>query len=340
MKSETILSGDQEPFSEENAILVFKNVSKVFKSGHVVNYALDGVNLSLKEGESISIVGESGSGKTTLGLTAVKLLQPTKGSIKFEGAEVGRIRGNKLREFRRNTQMIFQDPYSSINPYDTIYSAVAMPLLINKKPVEEKEGIKLTNGEIRKRVSRMLDKVGLSPGDSFLDLFPKKLSGGQRQRVAVARALILNPKFIVADEPTSMLDVSISAQVLNLLSDLKKEFNFSMIYISHELATARYISEKMAVMNLGRIVEYGTSEAVTAKPRHPYADILIRSVPELEGLASTERKSKIDYNAYNGGIKGCSFAHSCPFKTDRCESERPELTEIESGHYVACFHPV
>ena len=113
-----------------------------------------------------------------------------------------------------------------------------------------------------------------------------------------------------------------------------------MIYISHELATARYISEKMAVMNLGRIVEYGTSEAVTAKPRHPYADILIRSVPELEGLASTERKSKIDYNAYNGGIKGCSFAHSCPFKTDKCESERPELTEIESGHYVACFHPV
>ena len=292
----------------------------------MVNYALDGVNLSLKEGESISIVGESGSGKTTLGLTAVKLLQPTKGSIKFEGAEVGRIRGNKLREFRRNTQMIFQDPYSSINPYDTIYSAVAMPLLINKKSVEEKEGIKLTSGEIRKRVSRMLDKVGLSPGDSFLDLFPKKLSGGQRQRVAVARALILNPKFIVADEPTSMLDVSISAQVLNLLSDLKKEFNFSMIYISHELATARYISEKMAVMNLGRIVEYGTSEAVTAKPRHPYSDILIRSVPELEGLASTERKSKIDYNAYNGGIKGCSFAHSCPFKTDRCESERPELT--------------
>ncbi len=340
MENETLSSHAQEIFSDENAILVFRNVSKVFKSGHVLNYALDSVNLSLKEGESISIVGESGSGKTTLGLTAVKLLQPTKGSIKFEGAEVGRIRGNKLKEFRRNTQMIFQDPYSSINPYDTIYSTVAMPLLINKKAVEEKEGIKLTADEIRKRVSRMLDKVGLSPGETFLDLFPRKLSGGQRQRVAVARALILNPKFIVADEPTSMLDVSISAQVLNLLSDLKKEFNFSMIYISHELATARYISEKMAVMNLGRIVEYGPSEVVTANPRHPYAAILIRSVPELEGLSPTERATDIDYNAYNGGIKGCSFAHSCPFKTEKCEHERPELTEIEPGHYVACFHPV
>lgn len=340
MENQTVPPEEHTVFDEENAILVFKNVTKVFKSGHVYNYALDRVNLALKEGESISIVGESGSGKTTLGLTSVKLLQPSKGSIKFEGMEVGKIRGKKLKDFRRNTQMIFQDPYSSINPYDTIFATVSMPLVINRKMVEERDGVKLTNSEIRRRVSTMLDKVGLSPGETFLDLYPKKLSGGQRQRVAVARALILNPKFIVADEPTSMLDVSISAQVLNLLSDLKKEFNFSMIYISHELATARYISEKMAVMNLGRIVEYGSSEAVTDHPRHPYSDILIKSVPELAGLSPTEEASHIDYNAYNGGIKGCSFAHSCPFKTEKCENERPELTEIEQGHYVACFHPV
>ncbi len=340
MENQTIKQSKTSIFSEEDSILLFKDVTKVFKSGHVQNYALDGVNLSLKAGESVSIVGESGSGKTTLGLTAVKLLQPSRGSIKFEGSEVGRIRGHKLKEFRRNTQMIFQDPYSSINPFDTIYSTVALPLIINKKSVEKRDGIKLTSDEIRRRVARMLDKVGLSPGESFLDLYPKKLSGGQRQRVAVARALILNPRFIVADEPTSMLDVSISAQVLNLLSDLKKEFNFSMIYISHELATARYISEKMAVMNLGRIVEYGPSELVTQHPRHPYSDILIKSVPELEGLTAEDRATSIDYNAYNGGIKGCTFAHSCPFKTEKCDEERPELTEIEPGHYVACFHPV
>lgn len=327
-------------FHDDDAILDFRNVTKVFKSGHVTNYALDGVNLALKAGESVSIVGESGSGKTTLGLMAVKLLQPTSGSIKFEGREVGRIRGSKLKDFRRNTQMIFQDPYSSINPYDTVYSTVALPLIINKKVIEQKENIKLTYAQIRNRVSLMLDKVGLSPGESFLDLYPRKLSGGQRQRVAIARALILNPRFIVADEPTSMLDVSISAQVLNLLSELKNEFGFSMIYISHELDTARYISEKMAVMNLGRIVEYGTSDAVTTHPHHPYADILIKSMPELGGLTPNSVSVSMDYNAYNGGMKGCTFVHSCPFKTSRCQSERPELSEIEDGHYVACFYPV
>lgn len=340
MMSKSVRKERETRMEDADSILEFRNVSKVFKSGHVHNFALDGVSLTMKRGETISIVGESGSGKSTLGLIAVKLLSPTKGKITFEGQDVSKIRGIHLRKFRRNTQMIFQDPYSSINPYDTIYSTVALPLLINRKAVEKREGIRLTNSEIRNRVARMLDKVGLSPGSSFLDLYPRKLSGGQRQRVSVARALILNPRFIVADEPTSMLDVSISAQVLNLLSDLKREFNFSMIYISHELATARYISEKMAVMNLGRIVEYGPSESVTEHPMHPYSDILIKSAPELDGLKDADKPAPMDYNFYNGGIKGCSFAHSCPFKTEICEKERPELTEVEAGHYVACYHPV
>lgn len=340
MRNEKLDVPESQVFNDQNSILEFRDVRLIFKSGHVNNYALDGLDLSLKSGESVSIVGESGSGKTTMGLLAVKLLHPTSGSIKFEGVEIGKTKGSKLREFRRNTQMIFQDPYSSINAYDTIFDTVALPLLVNKKRIEMTEGVELTHEEIKKRVSNMLDRVGLSPGESYLYLYPRKLSGGQRQRVAIARALILKPKFIVADEPTSMLDVSISAQVLNLLSDLKKEFNFSMIFISHDISTARYISEKMAVMNLGRIVEYGTSEAVTDHPHHPYAAILIRSIPELDGLPEDTPSSRIDYNMYNGGIKGCTFAHSCPFKTQECITERPELKEIESGHYVACFHPV
>jgi peptide/nickel transport system ATP-binding protein len=333
-------SNDVFSANESEYLIEFKNITKIFKSGHIQNYALDGINLKIKAGESVSVVGESGSGKTTLGLLAVKLLNPNKGEINFEGRNIAKIRGSKLREFRLITQMVFQDPYSSLNPYNTILESVALPLISNKSAIEKRDGVKLTRDVIRKRVAVTLDRVGLSPGESFLDLYPKKLSGGQRQRVAIARALVLNPRFIVADEPTSMLDVSISAQVLNLLSQLKKEFNFSMIYISHELATSRFISEKMAVMNLGRIVEYGRSEDITDHPMHPYSDILIKSVPEIGGFIDTDNISKIDYNVLNGGMKGCTFAHSCPKVTDKCIQERPELQDMGNEHYVACFHPL
>lgn len=331
---------DKYSTGESEYLIEFKNITKIFRSGHIQNYALDRVNLKIKPGESISVVGESGSGKTTLGLLAVKLLTPSKGEVIFEGKNIAKIRGSKLREFRLITQMVFQDPYSSLNPYNTILESVSLPLVSNKSTIERRDGTKLTKNEIRKRVAITLDRVGLSPGESFLDIYPKKLSGGQRQRVAIARALILSPKFIVADEPTSMLDVSISAQVLNLLSQLKKEFNFSMIYISHELATSRFISDKMAVMNLGRIVEYGRSEDVTDHPRHPYSDILIKSVPEIGGFIDTNNTPKIDYNVLNGGMKGCTFAHSCPKVTDKCRIERPELEDLGNEHYVACFHPL
>ena len=331
---------DEDSSIEPDYLLDFKDVTEVFRSGHVSNYALDGVNLKIKPGETVAGVGESGSGKTTLGLLAVKLINPTKGEINFEGRNVAKIRGSRLREYRLTTQMIFQDPYSSLNPYNTILESVSLPLIANKRTIETREGIKLTKEVIRERTSAILNRVGLSPGENFLDIYPKKLSGGQRQRVAIARSLILNPKFIVADEPTSMLDVSISAQVLNLLSQLKKEFNFSMMYISHELATSRFISDKMAVMNLGRIVEYGPSDAITDHPVHPYSDILIKSAPDIDGFMDPNSARKIDYNIYNGGIKGCTFVQSCPFVTDKCIEERPELQDLGNGHYVACFHPL
>jgi len=299
----------------------------------------------MKRGESVSVVGESGSGKSTLGLIAVNLLKPTRGAVYFEGKDISRLRGKKLRMFRRNIQMVFQDPYSSLNPFNTIYQSVVAPLKYNWKQYDEITGHRtedraISKEKLREEVASMLDRVGLSPGVNFLDIYPRKLSGGQRQRVVVARALIIRPKLVVADEPTSMLDVSISAQVLNLLSDLKKELGFSILYISHEIATARYISDKMAVINLGRIVEYGPSDEVAFHPMHPYTDILIRSMMEVGKSSSEEIPTKMDFNVYNGGIKGCTFAHSCPFKKDICTQKDPKLTDLGNEHYVACFYPL
>lgn len=345
--------GSEFKYAEKNNLnevnlLELKDVTKIFKSGHVRNYALDRVSISIVGGESLSIVGESGSGKSTLGLVAIGLLKPNRGKILFEGSDVSKLRGKNMKDFRQRSQMVFQDPYSSLNPYRTIFEIVSAPILYNMKYFEESIGEDLTKNISRKKkmekmraaVAQMLNVVGLSPGEGFLDQYPKKLSGGQRQRVAIARSLILKPKFIVLDEATSMLDVSISAQILNLLSKLKKEFKFSILYISHELATAKYVSDKMAVMNLGRIVEYGKTDEITSHPMHPYTDILIKSMLEVGALKNELPISSLDFNAYNGGMKGCTFVHSCPFKTEICMEQDPILEDRGQGHMVACFHPL
>ena len=328
-----------------SALIEFRGLTKIFKSGHVRNYALDNVDLHLNPKESLSIVGESGSGKSTLGLVAVSLLHPTKGRVYFEGKDISKLRRSGLRGFRRNVQMVFQDPYSALNPFNTIYQSVVAPIKYNWKYYKSLVRTDTLNSSstrevLRKTVAEMLDRVGLSPGESFLDLYPRKLSGGQRQRVVIARALIIRPKLVIADEPTSMLDVSISAQVLNLLSNLKSELGFSIIYISHEIATARYISDNMAVFNLGRVVEYGPSDEIAFHPKHPYTDLLIRSLMEVGREVISEPPQKINYNVYNGGIKGCTFAHSCPFKRDICVQKSPELQDLGNGHFVACFYPI
>lgn len=328
---------------DDSYVLRVQDLVKVFKSGHVRNFALDGVSLNIKRGETVAVVGESGSGKTTLGLSVVRLISSTSGSITFNGRRIDRLREGKLREFRKRTQMVFQDPYSSLNPYNTIFRSVAAPLDSFGIP----EGISLdsaitkpTRDAKRKLVAEMLDRVGLSPGESFLDQYPRKLSGGQRQRAALARSLIMRPELVIADEPTSMLDVSISSQVINLMRELKDELNFSVMYISHEIATSKYISDRMAVMNLGRIVELGDSDSVSFKPAHPYTDILIKAMPDIHGMDTDTAPKAVDFSVYNGGMKGCTFAHSCPFKTEICETTRPELEKIDSDHYVACFHPI
>lgn len=328
-KSKQVMEEYEPP---SNEILSFRNVDKIYKTAHSINYALDNLTFSIRKGQTLAVVGESGSGKTTFGLASLGLIKPTKGQIYFEGRDISTLGKSGLRKFRSKTHMIFQDPYSSLNPYDTIFTSVSAPLASFHKG--------LGREELRKRTAEMLDKVGLTPGKSFLDIYPKSLSGGQRQRVAIARSLINEPEFVVADEPTSMLDVSITSTVINLMKSLKEELNFTMLYISHEIATSRYIGDEMAVMNLGRVVEYGNPEDVTKTPKHPYTDLLIRSYPKPGQRIEANVETHADYNVYNGGIKGCTFAHACPFKTEECETTKPELAEISQGHWVACFHPI
>ena len=317
---------------ESDAIIVFENVTKIYKNGSVRNFALDNVTFSIKRDETVAIVGESGSGKTTLGLSAIKLVGIDKGEIYFKGEKFSRLKRRNLKKFRSQTQMVFQDPYGSLNPYNSVYDSVVAPLNSFQSG--------MSKSEKREKVLQMLDKVGLRPTESFINEYPKKLSGGQRQRVSIARALIMEPEFIIADEPTSMLDVSISSTVLTLLKNLKKELHFSMLYISHELATARYISDRMAVMNLGRIVEYGKSDSVVNTPAHPYTKLLISSMPHLSEEGTEELEVNLDFDTYNAGIKGCSFSHVCPFVQQDCKEGRPEFLKVGEDHYVACFHPM
>lgn len=323
---------EEEYTPPTDEILSFRNVDKIYKSAHSINYALDDLTFSIRKGQTLSVVGESGSGKTTFGMASLGLIKPSGGMVYFDGKDISRLGKSEQRKFRSRTHMIFQDPYSSLNPYDTIFTSVSAPLSSFHR--------ELGKAELRSRAAEMLDKVGLTPGNNFLDIFPKSLSGGQRQRVAIARSLINQPEFIVADEPTSMLDVSITSTVINLMKSLKEELNFTMLYISHEIATSRYIGDEMAVMNLGRVVEYGNPEDVTKSPRHPYTDLLIRSYPKAGQRIEAGIETHADYDVYNGGIKGCTFAHACPFKTGECETTKPELTEISQGHWVACFHPI
>lgn len=313
-------------------VMRFENVTKIYKSGPIVNYALDDVSFSLRKGETISIVGESGSGKTTLGMAAINLLNYDRGTIYFENMPVKKLNRKQRKKFRAGSQMIFQDPYGSLNPYNSVYDSVVAPLNSFRPD--------LSRSQKREEVLKMLDKVGLRPAESYIDEFPKKLSGGQRQRVSIARALIMRPELIIADEPTSMLDVSVSSTVMTLLNHLKEEMNFSMLYISHELATARYISERMAVMNLGRIVEIGGSDSIVDHPLHPYTKLLLTSMPDVNNSNSEEMDVTLDFDIYNGGIKGCSFATMCPFVRENCKESRPELKKVEEDHYVACFYPL
>lgn len=289
--------------------------------------AVDGISLTIKQGQTIGIAGESGCGKSTLAKTMVKLEEPTAGTVTFKGKQIDELKGEDYKAFRRQAQMVFQDPYESLNPRFTVRQTLEESLIIHEKKTKE---------ERTKILLDVLTKVGLRPAENFIDRFPHELSGGQRQRVAIARALVIPPTFLVADEPVSMLDVSIRASVLNLLRDLVEELNLASVYISHDLSLIRYVCDDTAIMYLGRIVEYGHTEDIIKDPLHPYSKALLDAVPSpnpseagINVTLEDEAPNPIDLP------KGCRFHPRCPVAMDICRSVEPHPNEVD-GRMVEC----
>lgn len=291
--------------------------------------AVDGVTFDIRQKEVFGLAGESGSGKTTTGRVIIKMIEPTAGKILFKGEDITKLTRKQMKLYRRKMQMVFQDPYESLNPRKTVMDIVAEGLRVQKLIGSEDELID--------KVIKTLEDVKLVPPEEFLLRYPHELSGGQRQRVAVARTFILNPEFVVADEPVSMLDVSIRAELLNLFFDLTEKFNVSVLYITHDLATARHICHRIAIMYLGKIMEMGTAEDIVYKPMHPYTNALISAVPVPNPKS---RRTKI---AIRGEIpspvnppSGCRFHTRCSLAEEVCREKEPEFVNVEGEHYVAC----
>lgn len=317
-------SGLRRSFSPNRGI-----VASLFGGKGRVVKAVDDVSLQIRRGEIVSLVGESGSGKTTLGEALTMLRPPNQGSILLNDVDLCKLRPGKLRAYRRHMQIVFQDPYQSLDPRMTIFRTVAEPLVVNEDH---------TKAEVYSRVVGMLSSVGLSPAEAFLYKYPRELSGGQRQRVAIARALILDPEFVVADEPVSMLDVSVASGILNLMLDLRSKLGTAFLFITHDLSVARYISDRIAIMYRGRIVEIGRAADVTGNPLHPYTRLLLSAIPLADSSAKRKRVvSDLETAEQEMDATGCKFQFRCPLVMDECRTAVPELVEIESEHLVACY---
>jgi oligopeptide transport system ATP-binding protein len=291
--------------------------------------AVDGVSFDIKRGETLGLVGESGCGKSTTGRTILQLYRPTAGSVSFEGVDLVHLKGEELRKMRRKMQMIFQDPYASLNPRMTVADIVGEPLVVHNVA---------TGREIEERVRHLLDVVNLNP--SFAGRYPHEFSGGQRQRIGVARALALQPSFIVCDEPISALDVSIQAQVVNLLEELQEQFNLTYLFIAHDLSMVKHISDRVAVMYLGVIVELASRDDLYTQPLHPYTRALLSAVPIPDPIADAKRERVIlkgDVPSPANPPSGCRFRTRCPIAEGVCAESRPDFREIKPGHFVACF---
>lgn len=291
--------------------------------------AVDDVTLQIFKGETLGLVGESGCGKSTLGRTILNLHKPTSGTVLFEGNDLSELNSHDLRSMRARMQIIFQDPYSSLNPRMTVNAIVGEPLIIHKIA---------TRTELDQRVAQLLERVGLNP--LLGTRYPHEFSGGQRQRIGIARALALNPSFIVADEPISALDVSIQAQVVNLLEDLQDEFDLTYLFITHDLSMVRYICDRVAVMYLGKIVELGSIEDIYDNPQHPYTQALLSAVPVPDPIIEDQRQRIIlegDLPSPADPPTGCNFNTRCPIAFDRCFEEEPQLKDLLPRHDIACF---
>jgi len=308
------------------ALLSVRDLHTRYATGRQVLRAVDGVSFDIERGETVGLVGESGCGKSTLGKTVLRLVPPAEGEIRLDGVDITRLGDRAMAPHRRRMQMIFQDPFGSLNPRQTIRTVLDTALKVHQQG---------DAGERRSRLQEIIARVGL-PADSP-DRYPHEFSGGQRQRIGIARALVLQPALIVCDEPVSALDVSIQAQILNLLVDLKRDLGLSYLFISHDLSVVRYFADRVLVMYLGRIVESASHASLWRDPRHPYTKALFAAVP------STDPTNKRAAPSIKGELtttiaSGCRFASRCPAATDRCRAEEPQLRSVGEGHHAACHY--
>lgn len=316
--------------SEQNVLLECINLKKYFNTPRGVLHAVDDVSFRLAAGKTLGVVGESGCGKSTLGRTILRLLPSTDGQIIFNGEDITHLPDKEMLRLRKEMQIVFQDPFSSLDPKMTVSQIIEEPLKIHNLYKDKNARLE--------RVSELMETVGLD--DRYVNTYPHELDGGRRQRIGIARAIALKPKFIVCDEPVSALDVSIQAQILNLMMDLKDEFGLTYIFITHDLSVVKHISDDILVLYLGKMVEMTSSDRLFENPLHPYTKALLSAIP-IPDISYKGKEAQVMKGEVTSPIdppEGCRFAARCPLATEKCRSQTPEFTEVEKDHFVACHH--
>lgn len=332
LRAGTTLANDALTQEGQRAALIIDGVHKRFVQGKQVSHVLRGASLTMAQGEIVALVGESGSGKSTLARTIMRLYTPDEGHLIFDGQDMTKAGGRVLKEYRENVQMLFQDPFASLNPAHSVRTILNRSLPHSARRMSQRDREKLFH--------EAMTQVGLTPPENFLQQFPHELSGGQRQRVALARSLAGRPKLVLADEPVSMLDVSLRLGVLNLMLSLNEQYGIGYLYITHDLASARYVATRIAVMYAGEIIEEGPSETIVEDAKHPYTQLLIQAAPDPDRRGLGE----LDASVFTGEppnlameIKGCPFQFRCPHVKSQCLESPPTLKDLGNQHYVKCF---